>query len=195
MPVSQYFPLQRIMIVKTSLIILLSIVVLAGSSWISFPLYPVPVTMQTFALLVVGALLGPVLGGVTVVCWLLLAAAGLPLLSGGGGGLDAFAGPTAGYLWSFPFAAIWAGWAFRLAQHGPRPFLGLIGAGLVGHAICLVPGALWLAVSISPAVGFWQGFVPFLIGAVVKSLMAAAAVHLAGTRWRHVFAVKRAVGD
>jgi len=75
---------------------------LALSSYIEVPMVPVPVTMQTFAVTLVGALYGWRLGALTIVAWLVEGASGLPVLAGGDAGLHHFFGPTAGYLFAFP---------------------------------------------------------------------------------------------
>ena len=80
--------------------VLLGACVLAASSKISVPLPPVPVTMQTFAVTLVAALMGWRLGALTILAWLGEAALGLPVLASATGGIHHFAGPTAGYLFS-----------------------------------------------------------------------------------------------
>ena len=90
-------------------LVLAGTVVLTLSSYVSIPLSPVPVSMQTFAVLMVGALYGWRLGGLTVLAWLLEAALGMPVLAGGKGGLAPFFGPTGGYLFAFPVGAVLMG--------------------------------------------------------------------------------------
>ena len=98
-----------------ALAVLIGTAFLAVSSWIEVPMYPVPVTMQTFAVTMVGALYGWRLGGLTVIAWLAEAMIGFPVLAGGAGGLMHFAGPTAGYLLAFPVVAAFVG---LLAERG-----------------------------------------------------------------------------
>ncbi|MET4701559.1 biotin transport system substrate-specific component [Constrictibacter sp. MBR-5] len=149
---------------------------LALASWIEVPMLPVPMTMQTFAVLLVGALYGWRLGALTVAAWLACAALGLPLLAGGAGGVARFAGPTAGYLFAFPVAAALVGW---LAARGwMSGFLPATAAVLLGHAVCLGLGATWLAWLIGPDRALAAGVLPFLAGAVLKSALAAAVVRL-----------------
>src|SRR6185437_8955054 len=88
---------------------------LTACSWLSIPMEPVPVTMQTYAVIVIGALMGPRLGALTVIAWLSEAVLGLPVLAHGAGGVLPFVGPTAGYLFSFPVVAAFVGW---LAERG-----------------------------------------------------------------------------
>ena len=83
---------------------------LAASSWIEVPMFPVPMTMQTFAVTLVGALYGWRLGLATVLAWLGEAALGAPFLAGGAGGLALFAVPTAGDLAAVRIADALVGW-------------------------------------------------------------------------------------
>ena len=148
------------------------ILLLTLASWIEVPMVPVPMTMQTFAVLLVGCLYGWRLGALTVAAWLAFAALGLPLLAGGAGGIARFAGPTAGYLFAFPLAAALAGW---LAARGwMEGFLSATASMLVGHAVCLGLGTGWLALAIGPERAVAAGLLPFLAGAVLKSVLVAA---------------------
>src|SRR5262245_26439029 len=102
-------------LVHKALAVLIGTAFLPVSSWIEVPMYPVPVTMQTFAVTMIGALYGWRLGGLTVIAWLMEGMVGLPVLAGGAGGLVHFAGPTAGYLFGFPVVAAFVG---LLAERG-----------------------------------------------------------------------------
>ena len=97
--------------------------VLTASSYVSIPMQPVPVSLQTFAVLMVGALYGWRLGGLTVLAWLLEAALGMPVLAGGKGGLAPFFGPTAGYLLAFPLGAVLMGWLAARGWDGAHPLM------------------------------------------------------------------------
>lgn len=136
---------------------------------VAVPMAPVPMTLQTLAILLGGVLLGPAWGGAAALIYLALAVAGLPVLSDGAGGLAAFTGPTAGYLAAFPIAAALAG---VLAQRtkGLVPLL----AGLFGlHLLILALGAAWLSRSLGVDAAIEHGVTPFLIGAAVKSALVA----------------------
>ena len=85
-------------------------IVLTLSSYITVPMYPVPVTMQTYAILLVAALYGWRMGTLTVLAWLGEAAVGMPVLAGGASGPAVFAGPTAGYIFSWPLITVVVGW-------------------------------------------------------------------------------------
>ncbi len=149
---------------------------LAASSWVSVPTLPVPITMQTYAVIVIGALFGARLGSATVVAWLVEAAIGMPVLAHGTGGAAVFLGPTAGYLFSFPVAAAFVGWVSdrKLDRSVARSLLSMLAA----NAINLVLGVLWLTLFIGWRRAFIAGFLPFWIGGVAKAGFATATVLL-----------------
>ena len=152
-------------------------VALSASSYISIPFWPVPVTMQTFAVLMVGALYGWRLGGITVLAWLLEAALGMPVLAGGKGGIAPFIGPTAGYLFAFPVGAMLMGWLAARGWNGAHP-LRAFWAMLLSTTLIVLLGGAWLSALIGPAKGWQLGVLPFLIGDVLKSAMGAATLAL-----------------
>ena len=153
--------------------VLLGTLVLAISSQISVRVVPVPVTMQTLAVTLIGALYGWRLGAITITAWLFEAALGLPVLANGNGSLLSFVGPTAGYLFAFPIVGALLGWLVARGWNGARPGLAFV-AMLVGNALCLVLGALWLSTLIGVEKAIVAGVVPFLIGGVLKSALGAA---------------------
>lgn len=152
--------------------------------WISarleVPFYPVPITMQTFVVLVIGMAFGARLGAATVALYLIEGAAGLPVFAGTpekGIGLLYMAGPTGGYLLGFLLAAALTGW---LAERGwDRSVPRTAAAMLFGNLLVYVPGLLWLG-----AVAGWDkpilqwGLYPFLPGEVMKLALAAAVLPL-----------------
>jgi biotin transport system substrate-specific component len=163
-------------------------VVLAGSglmaagSWASVAMVPVPMTLQTLALFVIAGVCGPRLAFEIVLLWLLEAAIGLPVLSGGGSGLESFVGPSAGFLAGMLAAAPWsAGLAERFPGFGR-----LTAIFLLGHALVLLCGWTWLAVGSDPMSAFTGGVVPFLPGAAVKTVAAALIVTLARARLKAI---------
>lgn len=150
---------------------------LALSSYIEVPMVPVPITMQTYAVMLVGALYGWRLGGVTIVAWLMEGALGLPVLAGGASGAQHFVGPTGGYLFAFPVAGMAVGWLTERGWNGQRVWLSFI-AMLLGNAICLILGAAWLATIIGIEQAIMAGVVPFLIGGILKSGLGAMTLKL-----------------
>ncbi|MGA7638132.1 MAG: biotin transporter BioY [Candidatus Acidiferrales bacterium] len=154
---------------------------------IPLPWTPVPITGQTFGVLLVGVLLGARRGGIALVLYLLEGAAGLPVFQPLGlVGPARFLGPTAGYLISYPVAAFVTGWLVERgaqiagARAGNSRFAAfpLIGGLISGEAIIFAGGCAWLAVGL----GFgWklaleQGVLPFVPGEIVKLAALVAAV-------------------
>jgi biotin transport system substrate-specific component len=132
------------------------------------PFTPVPLTGQTFAVLLSGAVLGGRRAFASQTVYLASGAAGLPVFAGGGSTILHLLGPTGGYLWSFPLAAALTGW---LVERGAsRKAWKLALALFLSDALILTSGAVWLhgwlGVPVRQA-SLW-GFYPFLIGDMVK---------------------------
>ncbi len=147
--------------------------VLALASQISVPMVPVPITLQTLAITMIGVLYGWRLGALTVLAWLGEAMMGLPVLAGGSGGLAPFVGPTAGYLAAFPIIAALAGYLANkgwTGSHVVKSFLAHFSANI----LCLAIGGTWLGYLIGAEKGLALGVTPFILGAVLKSALAAA---------------------
>jgi biotin transport system substrate-specific component len=176
-PVILPLDLQNRPLVWQLVAILLGSLLLASSSYIQVPMIPVPVTMQTFAVALVGALYGWRLGAITIIAWLVQGAAGLPVLAGGASGLHHFLGPTGGYLFAFPVAGALMGWLAERGWNGNRVILAFFGM-LASNAVCLLLGAAWLAVLTGPQRAIMLGVVPFLLGALLKSALGAAVLKL-----------------
>lgn len=159
-----------VLVVAFSLFIALSAQVV-----IPLPFTPVPVTLQTFAVLLTGALLGSRLGAAAVVAYLVEGALGLPFFRGANGGwLYLTLAPTAGYLLAFPLAAFLTGW---LAERGwDRKFLTAAAAIGLGSVVILFGGWLGLLRFYSTEQAFALGVAPFIIGDIVKIALAAAAL-------------------
>jgi len=148
---------------------------LAAQVVVPLPFTPVPLTGQTFAVLLTGALLGPRLGALAMLAYLAEGAAGLPFFRGGAGGVGHLSGATAGYLFAFPAAAYVTGY---LAERGwDRRFLTAAAAMALGSLVVLACGWAWLALTLgSGAQAFRLGVAPFLPGDVVKIALAAAVL-------------------
>ncbi|HYO43857.1 MAG TPA: biotin transporter BioY [Candidatus Limnocylindrales bacterium] len=142
---------------------------------IALPGSPVPITMQTFGVLLVGGALGLRRGGLAALTYLAVGLVGVPFFAEGKGGLDVIVGATGGYLVGFVLAAALVG---RLAELGwDRRIGGALGATLLGTAVIYAIGVPWLAVvtGMSPAEAIAAGLVPFVVVDVAK-LVAAAVV-------------------
>ena len=141
------------------------------SAKIQVPFWPVPMTMQTFAVLVIGMAYGARLGAATIGLYLAQGAVGLPVFASGGG-LAYMAGPTGGYLLGFLIAAFVVG---LLAQRGwDRKVLATLAAMVLGTVIIFIPGVAWLATIIGFEKAVAGGLTPFLAGEVFKIGLAAA---------------------
>jgi len=151
--------------------------VVAVSAQLSFPLpgTELPQSAQTLAVLLVGATLGARRGTLAIVVYVLAGACGLPVFADGGRGLSTVLGPSAGDLAGFVLAAAFLG---ACADRGllARSGWQALGAMLVAHVLILLCGGAVLALRIGPADAFSGGVEPFLLGAVVKSGLAALGV-------------------
>ena len=148
----------------------------ALAAQIVIPIGPVPITGQTFAVLLTGALLGSRLGALAMIAYLVEGASGLPFFYGGHGGLGHLLGPTGGYLVAFPAAAFITG---AFAEHGwDRRFFTAAAAMAIGSAVIMLSGWTWFSLSTNtpPLVSFQISLVKFIPGDIVKILLAAAAL-------------------
>ncbi len=147
------------------------------SARVQVPFWPVPMTMQTLVVLLIGAAYGWRLAGATVVLYLLEGAAGLPVFSGTperGIGLAYMTGPTGGFLVGFLFAAMVVGW---LAERGwARNWLKIGAAMIVADVLVFAVGVAWLGSYVGLARAYQLGVEPFLLGDVLKIALAVAAV-------------------
>ncbi|MBZ9894824.1 MULTISPECIES: biotin transporter BioY [unclassified Mesorhizobium] len=155
--------------------VVLGTLFLALSSYIEVPMVPVPVTMQTFAVTLVGALYGWRLGAITIAAWLAEGAVGFPVLAGGAAGVQHFIGPTGGYLFAFPVVGALVGWLAERGWNGGRVVLAFA-AMLLGNLLCLALGTAWLAVIIGAEKAVAFGFLPFVLGGLLKSALGAATL-------------------
>lgn len=158
---------------------------LALSSYLSVPMFPVPMTMQTLAVTVIGAAYGWRLGALTVLVWLMEGALGLPVFANGAAGLARFFGPTGGYLLAFPLAAALVGWLAERGWTGERSVLAFV-AMLAGNLLCLALGAFWLTAFVGPEQAFMLGVAPFVLGGLVKSALGAALTKAIGPALRRL---------
>jgi biotin transporter BioY len=135
----------------------------------------IPITGQTFAVTLTGALLGSRLGALALVAYIVEGCSGLPFFQGGTGGLAVLFGPTGGYLVSFPAAAYITG---AFAENGwDRKFMSAVAAMAIGSVVILAAGYCWLLVlRTPPAAAFTFGIKPFIIGDIIKVLLAAAVL-------------------
>lgn len=159
-----------------------ALIALAARIRIYTPWTPVPITGQTFAVLLTGAALGSRLGTISLLTYLAIGIVGIPVFASGNSGWDYATGGTGGYLVGFLLAAAAVGW---LSERGwDRRYV--VAALLVGNVLVYVPGLLWLGVG-----GFipWnqvlaKGLYPFIAGDLVKLTLAALVLPSAWTLLR-----------
>ncbi len=146
----------------------------ALAAQVVIPIGPIPVTGQTFVVLLTGALLGSRLGAMAMIAYLIEGASGLPFFQSGHFGLLYLMGPTGGYLIAFPAAAYVTG---AFAEHGwDRRFLTAAAAMAIGSAIIMLSGWAWFSVVMhtSPMLTLYATVIKFIPGDIIKILLAAA---------------------
>ncbi|GGJ30849.1 biotin transporter BioY [Neoroseomonas lacus] len=151
---------------------LLGSAALAASAQVAVPMWPVPATMQTLVVLLLGAFGGARFGVVAVALYLAEGAAGLPVFAHGTGGLAVLAGPTAGYLLGF-LAAAW------VAGHAGRGWLRAGVVLTVAHLVVFIPGVAWLAGFVGVERAIAAGFGAFVPGLVVKTALTLVLLRAA----------------
>ena len=150
---------------------------------ISLPFTPVPITGQTFAVLLVGASLGTFRGGASALLYVLLGIAGAPIYADHNHGWAVITGASGGYLVSFPIVSALTGWLAE--QRWDRRFSSAVGAMLTGNVVVYLIGLPWLAVVLNTGLEktLELGLYPFVPGDTFKLYIAAA---LLPTAWRAV---------
>lgn len=182
--VATLLPADRISrIAGQATLVVLGTAVIALSAKVKVPMWPVDMSLQTLAILVIAGLYGRTLGVLTLAAYLAEGALGFPVFQGTpekGIGLAYMAGPTAGYLAGFVAITAIVGHA---VDHGwgRRPLL-LFSAMLGGELVLLALGAAWLSVLFGPQVGLTAGFGVFVIPDLVKVALAACIVTAASRR-------------
>ena len=175
-------------VARNVLLALVGTLALTISAKVQIPFWPVPMTMQTFVVLVIGMAYGTRLGVATMALYLLEGALGLPVFAGTpekGIGLGYMMGPTGGYLLGFVAGAWLCGW---LAERGfdRSPVKTLLAMSL-GHALIFVCGVAWLAQLIGFEKAFATGVVPFWAATIAKTLLGVATLPLA---WKWIGRLK-----
>ncbi len=171
-------------LVRNIALVLIGSILLAISAQTKVALWPVPVTLQTLVLMVMGATFGWRLAGLTVLAYWLQGIAGLPVFSSGSGAAYFFGlSPTAGFLWGFLPAAMFIGAA---AQWGmARNPIMLAGAMLIAHVILYIPGLVWGNTFVGNVSWMAEGELfakflePFIIGDLTKIIIAVILVPVA----------------
>ncbi|OCG57655.1 hypothetical protein A9G41_10500 [Gilliamella sp. Nev5-1] len=149
---------------------------------ISIPTYPVPFTLQSLAVLLIGAFLGRKLGALAIIQYLFLGAMGLPLFANGSGGIMALASPSSGYLYGYVFSAYLAGFAAEKG-YDRRFILGLI-AFAFAHQLLFVFGVVYLMgyLHITFIDALKVGYFPFVGIDALKFIIATCVMF---SLWRY----------
>lgn len=171
-----------------------AIIMALSSLKIALPFSPVPITFSTLGIMLAGSLLGPRYGTLSVLLVILLVAAGFPVL-GGRGGISILVGPTAGYIFAWPFAALLTGYFTQRMSQNRYTWVKLFVVNFLFGSLLFYPsGVGWLAYatgidSMSKALvaGMW----PFLPGDIFKAAVCAAVVT---SVWK-VYPMERMIGQ
>jgi biotin transport system substrate-specific component len=158
-----------------------AVVALSAQVAVPVPFTPVPMTLQPLAVLIVGGLLGPALGGAALVSYLALGLMGFPVFAAGGSA-ERLIGPTGGYLLSYPVVAAVVG---TLVRRAPTSAVNVVLAAALGMVLIHIGGAAQLMLLTGTAASAVQaGVVPFLTGDLLKIGIAAIVVLVGGPKLR-----------
>jgi len=160
-------------LLRAALLVLTGTIFIALSARVQVPMWPVPMTMQTFAVLLIGMTFGARLAGITLLTYIAQGALGLPVFASGVG-MASLMGPTAGYIMGFGVAAVVTG--YLADRGGATGYLRSFATALLGGAIIYALGTVWLAQFIGVERAFTLGVIPFVPGDVVKCALVALAL-------------------
>jgi biotin transport system substrate-specific component len=167
-------------LLRFAILAVLGTALLTLSAKVQVPFWPVPMTMQTFVVLVLGATYGWRLGGATVVLYLVEGAMGLPVFANtppAVASLDYLRGPTGGFLIGFVAAAMLVGF---LAERGwDRSLLRVTALMTVGHLVIFAFGLAWLSTMMPFAKAWMAGAAPFMAATVLKTALAIVTMQAA----------------
>jgi len=172
-------------LLRNGALAILGSLIVAAAAHVSVVQLPVPFTLQTLAVLVIGAAFGSRLGAATLALYAAEGAAGLPVFAPTPDGYPGLMGPTGGYIIGFILAAGLVGW---FAERGWDRHIGkMLVATLLGAAILYVPGLIWLSTFVGGMEkAFEYGLAPFWLADIIKAAVAALAFpvvwKLLGTR-------------
>ncbi|MFA5144716.1 MAG: biotin transporter BioY [Candidatus Omnitrophota bacterium] len=153
---------------------------------IPLPFTPVPLTLQTFFVLLSGVFLGSRLGAVTQLSYIFLGVLGLPVFTGAGSGLSYLFGPTGGYLFGFILAAFFLGKFMKYSRDNLFAAFSIL---FIGALIILSSGIIWLSFIFRQSLmkSLFMGFIPFIPGDLLKALVAAFIYVKLRSRLKEIF--------
>lgn len=172
--------LPRTVAVSTALVVAGALLT-AGAAQLSVPLWPVPITGQTLAVLLVGSALGVRRGALSMALYVLLGVVGLPVFADGTAGPGVLVGPSGGYVVGFVAAAAVVGWVAE--RFGDRRFTAALLSFVLGTVVTFAVGMVWLAASLGLDLQHTleYGLYPFVVGGVAKALIGAGITSLGWT--------------
>jgi biotin transport system substrate-specific component len=148
-----------------------ALIAIAAQVAIPLPFTPVPLTLQPLAVILIGVVLGSTRGAAAATLYLLEGASGLPVFAQGHGGFFWLLGATAGFLWSYPFAAWVAGY---ISERGwGSSLLRAVTGMLLALAVIYLGGWSWLATLTNARTAFATGVAPFVLADIVKVALGA----------------------
>lgn len=176
---SQIWPGARSQMLRNTVLMVAGTIVVAVAAQINVPMIPVPMTLQTFAVLAIGMAYGARLGAATLFLYMLEGMAGLPVFAEMKSGLATVTGPSGGYIVGFILAAAVLGY---LAERGwDRDVFKAVAAAAICGALIYVPGLAWLyAFAADWSQTLEWGLTPFIIGDLIKAVLAALLIKYAG---------------
>lgn len=157
---------------RLGLIVVGAVVLLTVSAKLQVPFWPVPMTLQSLVVLLIGGFMSPLLAGISVGAYLALGLAGVPVFAGAEAGPAYMAGPTGGFLLSFLGAAVMVAVLLRLWTGSKAVIVAMV----LGHGLMMLWGASWIAFHAGWPVAVEAALQPFVVGAVVKTAAAAGVV-------------------
>ncbi len=171
-------PTQSLFSVRNLALAVIGSLFVAIAAQINIPMVPVPMTLQTLAVLSIGAAFGARLGAATLALYAVEGAAGLPVFAQMKAGAAIISGPTGGYIVGFILAAALVGY---LAEKGwSRDIPKMVMAALLGAIVLYIPGLVWLHQFANGwSQTFEWGITPFILGDVVKAVIAALGFQVA----------------
>lgn len=169
--ISTLWPQSRTELAVKAILVLLGVALLTLAAKVQVPFWPVPMTLQTLAVLLIGASYGARLAGITLASYLTIGAVGAPVFASGAG-VAYMLGPTGGYLLGFFVAAVLLGY---LADRGMgRSLLSALALFAIGEVVIFAIGTAWLASLIGLERALAGGLTPFIPGEILKVALASA---------------------
>ncbi|WP_341787811.1 biotin transporter BioY [Rickettsia endosymbiont of Cantharis rufa] len=168
---------------QRTLEVFLGVALLAICSQITIPFKPIPVTLQTIAVLFIGLTYDKITAPLTMLCYIAIGVMGAPVMMNYSGGLAKLTGPTAGYLVGFPIAVhVMA--SLKSKAFTANKFLNQFILYLTGNAIVSGLGWLWLSKFLGLKEAFYSGILFFIVPGIIKSILLVGLVNIVKSKTR-----------